>query len=64
MTFWTRTLKIFGLAPVRIELRGSRLVIGEIESIGATSATVRKADGTLVVVQFDEIVSVLEPVRR
>lgn len=60
MTFWNRTLKIFRAAPVRIQLRGKGELVGDIDGIGVASCTIKKADGTLVVVEFDEIL-VCEP---
>jgi hypothetical protein len=60
MSFWSRTLKIFRSAPVRIQVRGGRVVVGDIESVGETSCTLKKADGTQVLVNFDEIL-VCEP---
>jgi hypothetical protein len=60
MTFWQRTISIFKTKSVRFELSQGRHVIGELESIGETSCTVIKADGSLVIVDYSEIMS-LEP---
>lgn len=62
MSFWSRTLKIFGAAPVRMEYRGGALgthveVVGEIEAVGETSCTVKKPDGTLLVLPFQDILA-------
>lgn len=60
MSFWQRTLTIFKETAVKLELNHGRHLIGELESIGETSCTVIKADGSLVVVDYSEIMS-LEP---
>jgi hypothetical protein len=66
MSFWQRTLKIFRAAPVRIVYRGGALgarteVIGEIEGIGDTSFTLRKADGATLLIPFQDLL-VVDPV--
>ena len=63
MTFWNRTLKIFRAAPVRIEYRSGTLgtrveIVAEIESVGDTSCSVKKADGTLLILPFVDILVV------
>jgi hypothetical protein len=65
VSFWTRTLKIFESAPVRVEYRGGALgkrveIIAEIESIGDASCSLKKADGTLLILPFKDIL-VVEP---
>lgn len=58
MSFWKRTLAIFKAEPVRLELRSGLHVIGDIDSIADTSCTIKKYDGSTIIVQFDEIISV------
>jgi hypothetical protein len=59
MSFWKRTLGIFrNEGAVRIELRGGKRVIGELETIGENSCSVRMANGATVLVEFDQILSV------
>lgn len=60
MSFWKRTLGIFRDKPVRIELRAGKRVIGDIETIGDNSCSVRIDSGATVLVEFEDILS-LEP---
>lgn len=65
MTFWKSTLKIFMPKPVRMELRRGRdrqVVIGEIDQIGDYSCSLRKVDGEILTVDYDDIL-LLDEVR-
>jgi hypothetical protein len=68
MSFWQRTLKIFGATPVRVEYRVGALgqrteVVGEIEAVSETSCTLKTTDGSLLVLSFQDIL-VCEPVGK
>ena len=59
MSFWKRTLGIFrNEGTVKIELRGGKRVLGEVETIGDNSCSVRMANGATVLVEFEQVLSV------
>jgi hypothetical protein len=65
MSFWKRTLGIFrDSGALKIELRGGKRIVGELETIGDNSCSVRKADGSTALIEFEAILSVEPGVAR
>ena len=60
-SFWKRTVAIFrDRGSVLMELADGKHVVGEVETIGDNSCSVRLANGATVLVEFKDLKS-LEP---